>query len=356
MLLHMCSAVDSCHFFVWFLPCQYRVLHTIILLTDSFHRVHDYLRISLTDNCNLRCFYCMPDEEISCTSRENLMSADEIEKIASVFVKLGVKKIRLTGGEPLVRKEASDILGRLSKLPVELTLTTNGILLHRFIDGFADWGIKSVNISLDTLDKDRFIFITRRNEFERVMSNIDRLLASHIHVKINVVVMKGVNEHEIRDFVRWTVKSPVHIRFIEFMPFAGNQWHGDKVFSLESILNEVSQEFDFIPLGKEPHATASKFFVPGSAGSFAIIGTMTHPFCGDCNRMRLTADGKMKNCLFSANETDLLGPIRAGLNIEPLIVQSVQSKKEKLGGQLLEDFTAIDPSEINNRSMITIGG
>lgn len=326
------------------------------LLVDTFHRTHNYLRISLTDNCNLRCFYCMPEEDISCATREQLMSVDEILQIAQTFVNLGVQKIRLTGGEPLVRKEAGEIISLLSKLPVELTMTTNALRVAAFLPHILDARMRSINVSLDTLNRDTFRFITRREGFETVMENIELLMAEGIHVKVNVVVMRGINHHEICDFVRWTVEKPVHVRFIEFMPFSGNQWQGDKVYTLDEIIRDVQQEFECISLGKEPHETARKFFVPGSVGSFAIISTMSHPFCSDCNRLRLTADGKMKNCLFSDSETDLLGALRKGEDLIPLILNSVASKKEKLGGQFDGHFESLNADSLNNRSMIKIGG
>ncbi len=326
------------------------------LLTDSFQRVHNYLRISLTDNCNLRCFYCMPEEDISCTTRENLMSVNEIQQISETFVNLGVNKIRLTGGEPLVRKEAREIIHNLAQLPVELTITTNGIRANEFIDTFKEAGIRSLNISLDTLDSDRFYLLTRRNLFDKVKENINLLLQNGFHVKVNMVVMRGVNDDEIIDFVKWSVNEPVHIRFIEFMPFAGNTWHGDKVFPLQEILDRIATQYEFIPLIKEKNATASKFFIKEAKGTFAVISTMSHPFCGDCNRMRLTADGKLKNCLFSAGETDILGALRNQQNIAPLIIENVKLKKEKLGGQFDENYLEIKAEDLQNRSMIAIGG
>ncbi|MCC7298472.1 MAG: GTP 3',8-cyclase MoaA [Bacteroidia bacterium] len=326
------------------------------MLYDTFKRNHDYLRISLTDNCNLRCFYCMPEEDISCATREQLMSPDEILNIAKQFVALGVNKIRLTGGEPLVRKEAAEIIAKLSALPVTLTMTTNGLRLHEFVPQILEAGMRSLNISLDTLNADTFTLITRRQGFETVLNNIELLLSHGIHVKVNMVVMRGINEQEINDFVRWTVDKPVHVRFIEFMPFSGNKWQGEKVVTSHEILEHIEKEFSFISLGKEPNGTARKYFVPGSLGTFAIISTMSHPFCEDCNRMRLTADGKMKNCLFSNGETDILAAFRRNEDIVPLIVQSVLNKKEKLGGQFGGDFGELNAEELHNRSMIKIGG
>jgi GTP 3',8-cyclase len=326
------------------------------MIIDKHNRVHHYLRISLTDNCNLRCFYCMPEEDYEFTPVSALMQASEIEKLATIFVQLGVNKIRLTGGEPLVRKDAADIILRLSKLPVKLTLTTNGTRLHEYIDVLKKAGIHSLNISLDTLQPEKFLLLTRRNQFQVVYDNIQLLIENNFHVKINVVVMKGLNDGEINDFIQWTKDQPVHIRFIEFMPFQGNKWSSNKVFTWKEMLSVIEENYSFYPLKNEEHDTAKGYVVLGHEGTFAVISTMSAPFCSTCNRMRLTADGKMKNCLFSDKETDLLSALRKGEDIIPLIHQNIQSKAKELGGQFTTDFMHLHAEDIHNRSMITIGG
>lgn len=327
------------------------------MLKDQFNRVHDYLRVSLTDKCNLRCIYCNPiDLPKGHFAGAERMSADEIDKIVSVFVQQGIKKIRLTGGEPLVRKDVKGIIERLSKYPVELAITTNGVFVHEFIETFQQAGIRSVNVSLDSLKKEKIISITKRDEFDRVMQNINLLLENNFHVKINTVVMKNVNEDEIPDFVAWTKEETVHVRFIEFMPFAGNQWSKEKVFSHNRMLELISSEYDFIKLPNDKHETAKKYLVPGHKGTFAIISSMSQPFCSGCNRLRLTTDGKMKNCLFSKDEADILGALRKGRDIIPLIKQCVAGKEETMGGQFSSLYKNTDVSKINNRSMIAIGG
>ncbi|WP_132053183.1 GTP 3',8-cyclase MoaA [Pseudocnuella soli] len=326
------------------------------MIRDNHNRIHNYLRISLTDNCNLRCFYCMPEEEYDFTPASRLMQRGEIETLAKIFVSQGVNKIRLTGGEPLVRKDAADIILSLSRLPVQLTMTTNGTRLHQFIDVLEDAGVRSLNISLDTLQADRFAMITRRDGFQQVMDNIQMLLQKDFHVKVNVVVMKGLNDGELADFVQWTRDVPVHVRFIEFMPFSGNRWTSNKVVTLQQMLHTIGEQFDFIPLKGVAHDTAKGFMVPGHAGTFSVISTMSAHFCGDCNRMRLTADGKLKNCLFSQAETDLLTPLRHGADVLPLIHQSIAAKARQLGGQLPADFQNLQADTVQNRSMITIGG
>ncbi|KRP13001.1 MAG: cyclic pyranopterin phosphate synthase MoaA [Sphingobacteriales bacterium BACL12 MAG-120813-bin55] len=325
------------------------------MLKDTFGRQHDYLRISLTDNCNFRCAYCMPDEEIDTLPEVRLMQADEIFTLASIFTDLGVKKIRLTGGEPLIRKDAAAIMERLSSLPVELTITSNAFLADRFISTFRKAGMRSLNVSLDTLHADKFVLLTRRDKFQQVWNNIQLLLREGFRVKLNCVVMKGVNSDEICQFVELTKALPLHVRFIEFMPFDKNNWQDKRVFTWHEILEAVSEKYIFKKLTDDPHDTAKKYRVPGHMGTFAVISTMSAPFCSTCNRMRLTADGKMKNCLFSSGETDLLQALRRGEDVEQLIRQNILDKKEKLGGQM-EDYTTTDPGTILNRTMISIGG
>jgi cyclic pyranopterin phosphate synthase len=298
----------------------------------------------------------MPEEDYDFTPAGRLMQTDEIVELSKIFVAHGVNKIRLTGGEPLVRKDAAAVISRLGQLPVKLTLTTNGTRLHEFADVLEDAGVTSLNISLDTLQKDKFTLMTRRDNFDRVRKNIDLMVDRGFHVKVNVVAMKGLNDNEFIDFINWTKHTPIHIRFIEFMPFSGNRWNSDKVISWQEILTIAGSEFDIIPIQRDNHDTAKKYMVPGHEGTFAVISTMTAPFCSDCNRMRLTADGKMKNCLFSQSETDLLTPFRNGEDVVPLIYQSIREKKKALGGQFTADLAHVEAGKIENRSMITIGG
>lgn len=318
-------------------------------LYDSFGRLHNYLRISLTDACNLRCAYCMPNEKVNVTPSHQMMSADEIVAIAEIFIRLGVTKIRLTGGEPLVRKDAKEIILRLSKLPIELSISTNAVLVDEYIDVFKQANIHSVNVSLDTLNADEFFVITKRGDFERIQKNIFLLLSNAFKVKVNMVVMKNINEHAILDFINWTKDAPLDVRFIEFMPFTGNDWDRSKVFAQKEMMGLIASKYNFEKLVDKPNDTSRNFQVPGHKGSFGFISTVTEPFCSTCNRLRLTADGKMKNCLFSQTETDLLSAYRNGEHIESLIIANIMAKKEALGGRF--DF-----EKIENRSMIKIGG
>lgn len=326
------------------------------LLTDTFGRVHDYLRISLTDACNLRCVYCMPKEDMHFMKREDLMTAEEINTLASVFVQHGVRKIRLTGGEPLVRKDAGLIIRMLGHYNIQLALTTNGVLVDQFLDDFKAAGLRSVNVSLDSLVPAVNLALTRRNHLETIVRHIELLVSEGFRVKVNMVVMKGVNEFEIPDFVRWGRTMPIHIRFIEYMPFDGNGWTSEKVITHQQILEIVENELPYDKLKDDPHDTAKAYKVKGYKGTFAVISTMSQPFCETCNRIRLTADGKLKNCLFSQGEMDLLTPLRQGQDIESLIRESILAKRARLGGQLADDYRETDAGLLKNRSMIAIGG
>lgn len=326
------------------------------MLTDTFQRVHDYLRVSLTDRCNLRCSYCMPEENMAFSPQEHLMNANEIFTLSKIFADEGVRKIRLTGGEPLIRKDAAEIISQLAELPVEMAITTNGVRLGEFLPLFSACGLHTINISLDSLNADKFKKITRRDCFEIVMKSIRSSIDKGFHVKINAVLMRGINDQEVLDFIAWTRNEPIHIRFIEYMPFAGNQWDALKVISHQEILDRIAEEFDFVKMKDAVHDTSKKYKVIGHEGTFALISTMTQPFCSDCNRLRLTADGKMKNCLFSKGEADLLSALRKGDDVIGMIRQCVLSKKKERGGQLDSLENMQTASGVINRSMVRIGG
>lgn len=329
------------------------------ILTDDFGRKHNYLRISLIEKCNLRCTYCMPAEGIALTPKKELMTADEVFAIAQTFVNNGVNKIRLTGGEPLLRKDFPEIIEKLSQLETEISITTNGILIDRHIDILKQFKVKKINLSLDTLVASKFNTITLRNQFEKVIDNLHLLLNNDFKVKVNVVLIKGFNDNEIIDFINLTESLPISIRFIEFMPFAGNEWDRSKMVSQTEILNQLSAHFSESNLEKlqnEKNFTAREFKIKNYLGSFGIISSITNPFCDGCNRIRLTANGKIKNCLFSNSETDLLTPYRSGEAIENIIASAIKKKKKvRAGMTTLED---VDNPVLNqdNRSMIAIGG
>lgn len=326
-------------------------------IVDKFGRVHDYLRISLTERCNLRCFYCMPEEGIPLREKESFMNSEELISITKDFVELGIRKVRLTGGEPLIKKNIEQVLRELSKLNIEIAMTTNGVLLDTYHDLLKECGVKNLNISLDSLKEDRFNSISRRNYFTRILSNVHLMLASGFNVKINVVLMKGVNEDEIIDFIEWTKDKKVDVRFIEFMPFDGNNWNTDKKVSAAEILEIVKEHYGPEKIVRKldgRNDTARNYKIENFKGSFGIISSVTNPFCSTCNRIRLTADGRIKNCLFSQEETDLLTMHRAGGDLKQLIVDAIDSKYKERGG--VGDFEKDTEGFLLNRSMVRIGG
>ncbi len=323
-------------------------------IIDKFGRPHTYLRISLTDRCNLRCFYCMPEEGIELMEKPSIMTHEEVVAISKTFVNLGVNTIRLTGGEPLIRKNFEFLARALTNLGVDLKLTTNGILLDKYFDLFEEIGLRKINISLDTLDKAKNAFVTKRDYFDRIMQNIKEGLNRGFQLKLNIVLIKGVNDKEINDFIELTKDENLSVKFIEFMPFKGNKWDWSKGVSEDEILTRVKSRYEKVLTLRNPkHSTSKNFQIEDHKGSFGIISTITSPFCSGCNRIRLTADGKMKNCLFANAETDLLGPIRNGENIDQLILDSIQKKKFSRDGM---DLKMDEDQYENNRSMISIGG
>ncbi len=329
------------------------------VLTDDFGRKHNYLRISLIEKCNLRCTYCMPADGIALSPKASLMTADEIFAIAKTFVNNGVDKIRLTGGEPLLRKDFPEIIAQLSKLNTEVSITTNGILIAKHIAVLEQYHIKKINLSLDTLVPEKFETITLRNQFEKVIDNLHLLLNHDFKIKVNVVLIKGFNDDEIIDFIQLTQFLPISIRFIEFMPFAGNAWDRTKMVSQNEILNQLSPHFtpsEIETLENEKNFTAREFKIKGYLGSFGIISSITNPFCDGCNRIRLTANGRIKNCLFSNAETDLLTAYRNGEPLEDLIAFAIQNKKKVRAG--MTTIADVNNPVLNqdNRSMIAIGG
>lgn len=323
-------------------------------IVDNFGRAHTYLRISLTDRCNLRCFYCMPEEGIELMEKSSIMTIEEIIELATTFRDLGVDTIRLTGGEPLVRKNFGFLVEELAKLGVTLKITTNGIMLDKFLDLFKKIGLKKINLSLDTLDKAKSVFITKRDYFERILKNIEMALEMDMEVKLNIVLIKGVNDNEINDFIELTRHKNLTVKFIEFMPFKGNKWDWSKGVGKQEILDIVSKRFGEIEELKNPkHSTSSNFQVKGHTGTFAIVSTITNPFCAECNRIRVTADGKMMNCLFANSETDLLTPMRNGEEMNDLIINAIKTKKFSRDGM---DVKMDADHYEQNRSMISIGG
>ncbi|NNF01604.1 MAG: GTP 3',8-cyclase MoaA [Bacteroidia bacterium] len=328
-------------------------------LFDKFGRKHTYLRISITDKCNLRCTYCMPKNGIELQHHSKYMNRSEILQIAKVFCTNGINKIRITGGEPLVRKDVSEILRDLSQLPVSLGISTNGILVDQFIDLFREIGLRSINISLDSLIEEKQKIITRRNYHNKIIENIHLLIKNDFDVKINTVLLKGKNSNEILDFIELTKDASLDLRFIEFMPFRDNKWDWKNGISQDMVLDKISAQFgikNVVKLTDPVNSTSNNYKIKGYDGNFGFISTVTKPFCDSCNRLRLTADGKLKNCLFSSGETDLLKALRSGTTISTLIKDNVRSKKRERAG--MDSFEKFSDSDLNseNRSMISIGG
>lgn len=297
----------------------------------------------------------MPEEGIPLRPRDEFMSFEEIEIIAKQFVELGVTKIRLTGGEPLIRKDLNVILTKLALLPVELAITTNGILLDKYLEPLLASNFTKINISIDSLKEDKFNQITRRNYFKRVLDNIHLAINSAAIVSLNMVVIKGFNDNEIVDFVELTRDNDIQVNFIEFMPFDGTDWNLEQCLPYNELIGKIKAHYPMIQkISDGPHDTSKKFKVPNYIGKIGIISSVSNGFCSGCNRIRLTADGKLKNCLFGESETDILSALRAGKDIQPLIKSSIASKFEKYGGN--SSLNNINIQESENRPMTTIGG
>ena len=330
------------------------------MIIDQHKRIHSYLRISLIERCNLRCTYCMPEEGIPLLPKSHIMRNEEIVAIAKEFTQLGVNKIRLTGGEPLMRKGLDNILEGLQALNVDLGITTNAILLDKNWGLLKQTGCNSINISLDSLVPEKMNKLSRRNKFDVIMKNILETIDRGFKVKINVVLLKGTNDNEIVDFIEWGRHLPITVRFIEFMPFSGNKWNWEKEgITLNDVLEIAKDKYGDENVEKVQDAlndVSKNYRIKNSIGKFAVISTVSNPFCDTCNRIRLTADGKMKNCLFSNSETDILSIYRKGEDIKPFILSGIWNKKRvRSGMDNFQDFS--DPSlNQDNRSMVRIGG
>ena len=326
------------------------------ILTDTFGRQHSYLRISLTERCNLRCTYCMPAEGVDLKPRNHLLTYEEIVRISEMFASLGVTKIRLTGGEPLIRKDIELLSARLAGLPgiESLAITTNGLLLARKLRGLKLAGVDTFNISLDTLKRDRFKEITRRDELDTVLDSIQLAIdAGYDPVKINAVIIRGFNDDELVDFVEMTRNMPVEIRFIEYMPFDGNAWSDTKFLPYTDMLSTIQKDYpSFERLADGPHETSKTWHIPGFRGRIGFITSMSEHFCSGCNRIRITADGQFKVCLFGAMEINLRDMMRAGASDEELqaaIKGAISRKKASHDGMY-------EIAKSDNRPMLLIGG
>ena len=323
-------------------------------LIDTFGRVHRDLRISVTDRCNFRCTYCMPEDGLEWLPRDNLLTFEEIERIARLLVEqFGVDSIRLTGGEPTVRAHLPVLVQKLASLGVDLALTTNGATLRLVAQELRDAGLARINISLDSLQADRFLELTRRDDLHRVLDGIDAAIeAGFDPVKINAVVMRGINDDELLDFARFGRDKGVVMRFIEFMPLdADGAWTNDQVVTQTEIIETIGAEFPLEPVERGSSPAARWRYVDG-AGEVGVIASVTEAFCGSCDRIRLGAEGGLRNCLFAVDEHDLLSPLRNGATDHELaeIIRAVV--KAKWAGHQIGQVHFIRP----NKSMSQIGG
>src|SRR5215510_13616971 len=330
-------------------------------LVDSYGRVHRDLRVSVTDRCNFRCSYCMPEEGMQWLPRSDVLTFEEIERIARVCVEhFGVDSVRLTGGEPTVRAHLPVLVGKIAALrtpdgvPVDVALTTNGATLRSQATDLRDAGLRRVNISLDTLRRDRFVELTRRDELDHVLDGIDAACEAGLDpVKINVVVMRGVNDDEILDLARFGRDRGVTMRFIEWMPLDADQsWRSDAVVSQDEIVAEVGAEFPVDPLVRG-HQPAERFAYRDGRGEIGVIPSVTRPFCGSCDRIRLTADGQLRSCLFAVDEVDLRALVRDGVSYDDDVADAVRRcVAGKWAGHMIGQVTFVRP----RRSMSQIGG
>ncbi|MDZ7679084.1 MAG: GTP 3',8-cyclase MoaA [Acidimicrobiales bacterium] len=326
-------------------------------LVDGYGRVHRDLRISVTDRCNFRCTYCMPAEGMDWLPRADVLSFEEIEQIARLLVeRYGFDSIRLTGGEPLVRAHLPVLVAKLAALGVDLSLTTNGSTLAHSAEELVRAGLGRINVSLDTLRPDRFVEITRRDELETVLAGIDAALAAGLSpVKINAVMMRGVNDDELVDFARFGRERGVTVRFIEFMPLdATGEWTDDQVVTHAEIVERIGEVFPLEPLGEAVRgsAPAERFRYLDGGGEIGVIASVTQSFCSSCDRVRLTAEGQLRACLFALEETGLRDLLRSGASDDELAAAVESTVGSKWAGHNIGDAVFIRP----NKSMSQIGG
>ena len=330
------------------------------VLIDCFGRQHSYLRISVTDRCNLRCFYCMPRQGLVWRDKAHLLTYEEIERVARIFVEMGITKIRLTGGEPLVRKGLPNLARRLKQIDGLqcLAMTTNATLLAEHAADLRAGGMDALNISLDTFDRAKFERITYQDKYDVVMDGIKAALQEGFDtIKINMVAIAGVNDDEILDFARFALDNPVNVRFIEFMPFKDNDWDIQKVITYQEIKEKIEKVYRLQPrvigdAGFDTSAVAKDFAMVDGKGWVSFISSMSDSFCSTCNRLRLTADGSIKSCLFAPSEINMRERLREGAtddDIRDMILYSLSRKPEA-------HPPAAEIAAQENRAMIQIGG
>ena len=302
-------------------------------LIDGHGRPIGDVRVSVTDRCNFRCRYCMPAQGLPWLEREELLTYEELARVIALLAEMGVRDVRLTGGEPLLRRELWRLVEAVAPQVDDLSLTTNGVLLPEQVEGLVRAGLRRVNVSLDALDPQRFAEITRRDQLDRVLAG---LAAAEAHpelspVRVNVVAIRGFTEAEVLAFAQLARSRPFEVRFIEFMPLdADHLWEPADVLTGAEVRAMIEAVHPLVPAGRERHGTSRRWRFADGAGELGFINPVSEPFCGDCNRIRLTAEGMLRTCLFSLNETDLRGPLRAGASDDELaeIVRAAVWRKE----------------------------
>jgi cyclic pyranopterin phosphate synthase len=326
-------------------------------LHDGHGRRISDLRVSVTDRCNFRCQYCMPAEGLPWLQREEILTFEEIERLVTLLAEMGVEELRLTGGEPLVRRDFPTLAARLKRVPGlrELSITTNGFLLERDAEALVAAGVDRFNVSVDSLQRDRFFEQTRRDSLPRVLAGLEHLATfPEAHpIKINAVAIRGFTEAEVLPFARFARQHPYEVRFIEYMPLDGDRtWKPDQVLTGAEIRDAIHAVYPLEDAARDPHATARVHHFADGQGKIGFINPVSEPFCGDCNRIRLTADGRLRTCLFSLNETDLRSTMRAGASddeLEQVIRTAVWGKELK---HHVNDPGFVQP----HRTMSAIGG
>ncbi|MGB5934771.1 MAG: GTP 3',8-cyclase MoaA [Ornithinimicrobium sp.] len=330
-----------------------------VTLVDRFDRVHRDLRISVTDRCSLRCTYCMPEQGVPWLAKTTMLSTAELLHLARVAVSLGITEVRLTGGEPLLRRDLVDMVSGIAALegvdgPVEVSMTTNALGMDKAAQALADAGLTRVNISLDTLRTDAFKQMARRDRLDDTLVGIRAAAAAGLTpVKLNTVLLRGVNDHEAPDLLAFALKHGYELRFIEQMPLdAGHTWHRESMITGAEIHALLEPVYDLTPVPQRGSAPAELFYVDGGPATVGVIASVTSPFCGACDRVRLTADGQLRNCLFAAGETDLRTPLRDGASDEELADMFRASLGAKLPGHGINEPGFLQP----HRPMSAIGG
>ena len=325
-------------------------------LVDTFGRVADDLRISVTDRCNFRCTYCMPAEGLAWLPKTEILSFEELQRLLGLFVRLGIRSVKVTGGEPTVRADLPKLIAMFRDVApdIDLSMTTNGVLLDRLARPLADAGLDRVTVSLDSLLRHRFEEMTRRDALDRVFAGIQAAEeASLVPIKINCVVIGGTNDDEVVEFATWSRRTGHVVRFIEYMPLdAQHAWERDKVVPSSRLLAAIGAVYPLVPNGPDHEPATSYRFADGGAGGIGAIGSVTEPFCDTCNRLRITAEGQIRACLFALDEVDLRGPLRAGASdgdLETLIRANVW---RKWSGHRINHPDFVQPE----RSMSAIGG